>query len=147
MNRMTSNAISVLFDANVWLALCHPVHPHHAAIMTAKPAFGLGGFCRVTQMTMLRLLTSRVVMGPDVLSPAQAWDIFQRLHDENQSRFFAEPDGLEETWRNLCKNYAEMSGNNWTDAYLAAFAICVGLQFVTFDRGFRRFRGLNCRVL
>jgi len=98
-------------------------------------------------MTVLRLLTNRVVMGPEVLSPLNAWIILQRLRDENESPFFEEPAGLEETWRNLSKNHPEISGNAWTDAYLASFAICAGLQFVTFDRGFRRFAGLNCRVL
>jgi uncharacterized protein len=147
MTKMSSNATNVLFDANVWLALCHPVHPHHAVILTAQPAFGRGGFCRITQMAVLRLLTNRVVMGPDVLSPTKAWSLFRHLHDENQSQFFAEPAGLEDAWRDLSKDHLEMSGRTWTDAYLAAFAICAGLQFVTFDRGFRRFRGLNCRVL
>ena len=37
----------------------------------------------------------------------------------------------------------------WTDAYLAAFAIALGAEMVTFDRGFivYRDRGLNLALL
>lgn len=35
----------------------------------------------------------------------------------------------------------------WMDAWLAAFAICAGLQLVTFDRGFAQFAGLELLLL
>jgi toxin-antitoxin system PIN domain toxin len=40
-----------------------------------------------------------------------------------------------------------ISGSRFTDAYLAAFAIEHEATFVTFDRGFQRFRGLKLLTL
>jgi predicted nucleic acid-binding protein len=54
--------------------------------------------------------------------------------------------------RGLWLQLAERSGpapNIWLDAYLAAFAICLGAEMVTFDRGFETYRqaGLSLRIL
>jgi hypothetical protein len=58
-----------LTDANVWLALAAERHQHHAAARDWFLALGeeQAAFCRVTQMSFLRLLTNRTVMGEDVV--------------------------------------------------------------------------------
>ena len=41
----------------------------------------------------------------------------------------------------------QFSALELTDAYLAAFARCAGMQLVTFDTDFARFEGLDLLVL
>jgi predicted nucleic acid-binding protein len=67
-----------LLDANVWLALAANKHIHHAR---AKAWFTSRGdrrcaFCRVTQFALLRHLTNRAIMGPNVRTPAEAWALY-----------------------------------------------------------------------
>jgi uncharacterized protein len=144
---MTSNATSALFDVNVWLALSHPVHPHHALALSALAELPQGAFCRLTQLALLRLLTRQEVMGPDTQTAAGAWKIYHRFVDGAAAIFLEEPEQLEDGWRQWSVEYDVRSANTWSDAYLAAFAQCAGVPFVTFDRGFKRFAGLDCRVL
>lgn len=144
---MTSNASSALFDANVWLALCHTAHSHHRQAVAALPEIGPGTFCRVTQMALLRFLTRPEIMGPDLVSPREAWQYFDRLIEEKNAAFLEEPPQLKNDWKKFSAALPAASGNAWTDTYLAAFAKSSGLQLVTFDRGFRKFHGLDCRIL
>jgi predicted nucleic acid-binding protein len=55
-----------LIDANVWLALASERHEHDAAARNWFMSLGEGeaAFCRITQMTLLRLLTSPAVISP-----------------------------------------------------------------------------------
>jgi len=147
MNKMTLNASIALFDANVWLALCHTAHSHHRRAVAALPEIGTGTFCRVTQMALLRFLTRPEVMGPDLVTPAQAWQHFHQLIQEGGAAFLEEPASLPDIWHKLSAALPAASGNSWTDTYLAAFAKCSGLQLVTFDRGFGKFHDLDCRIL
>jgi len=69
------NALNFL-DANVWLALLWSRHVHSEK---AREWFERSHeeqflFCRFTQLTVLRLLTTESVMGKDVRSLSQAWD-------------------------------------------------------------------------
>ena len=51
-------------DINVWFALAVADHPHHsAAIGWWNAATAAAGFCRLTQIGLLRLLTTAAVMG------------------------------------------------------------------------------------
>jgi hypothetical protein len=144
---MTSKATSALFDVNVWLALSHRAHPHHDVALELRPGLPPGAFCRITQIALLRLLTREQVMGPDTQTAVQAWKTYRRFVEDDGAAFLAEPEGIQESWRELCGLHEIRSANSWSDAYLAAFALCAGMQFVTFDRGFRRFHGLHCRIL
>jgi len=49
-------------------------------------------------------------------------------------------------FRGLCLS-ANATGNRAPDAYLAALAIESGAEWVTADRAFERFDGLNCTLL
>jgi toxin-antitoxin system PIN domain toxin len=137
-----------LLDANVWLALTAEAHTHHASAMAywEQNAAPVTGFCRVTQMAFLRLLTNKTVMGAHVLSPVSAWKKSAEFFALPEVQLLPEPYGLEETWGYFSKAGGS-SPNLWTDAYLAAFAKCAGLRLVSFDRGFSKFEGLNCLVL
>ena len=48
---------------------------------------------------------------------------------------------------NARRKGVEASHEHWTDAYLAAFAMASQAQLVTFDRGLRRFGGVDLLVL
>ena len=57
-----------------------------------------------------------------------------------------EPANLENAWTSLM-GMRMVSGNAWTDAYLAAFAIEAGLRMITFDQGMRKWPGLALELL
>ena len=66
-----------LLDVNVWLALAHPGHTHHAAaknywLNATEPMV----FCRTTMQGFFRLVTHAAVMGVAVHTPAEAWVIY-----------------------------------------------------------------------
>jgi uncharacterized protein len=137
-----------LLDANVWLALTAEAHVHHrrAEKYWYGEAAPLAGFCRLTQLALLRHLTNKSVMGKHVLTPALAWEKCTEFLALPEVRLLAEPAGLDERLGTLC-NLGRTSPNLWTDAYLATFASCAGLRLVSFDRGFTRFAGLDLLIL
>lgn len=126
-------------DANVWLALATVGHVHHAVAQTwvAERSAGALIFCRVTQMALLRLLTTRVVMGSDVCSQKEAWRIYDGALARPGTHFLSEPPTLEQVWR-VRTGLDQPAPKLWPDAYLAAFAHGHDLRLVTFDQGFRR---------
>ena len=54
----------------------------------------------------------------------------------------AEPTGIEEVMTEWCHDGLATS-KNWTDLYLAAFAVAGGLRLVTFDDDFHSFPRLE----
>ncbi|HEX2465608.1 MAG TPA: TA system VapC family ribonuclease toxin [Thermoanaerobaculia bacterium] len=141
----------VLADVNVWLATLVAEHPHHDAAVgwwrdVLLPAGDRIAFCRVAQLGLLRLLTNEQVMGPQRKSVREAWSIYQELLTLPVVVFAPEPEGTEERLAEHCRS-VDAPRVFWTDAYLAAFARAGGLGLVTFDRGFRRYAGLDLTVL
>ena len=137
-----------LADANMWLALAFSDHVPHSI---AKQWFdaqtrGSCAFCRVTQLALLRLLANAKIMGRFVQSQQNAWTAFDRIVADPRMMYLEEPPGLEAKFRRLTQSAAP-SNAVWTDAYLAAFALCSQARLVTFDRGFSRFAGLDLLVL
>src|ERR1051325_935618 len=68
-----------LADSNVWLALALSGHQHHTAAATwleKEAAVGSLSFCRATQTSFLRLLTTKAVLnayGNPPLTNEEAW--------------------------------------------------------------------------
>ncbi len=137
-----------LCDANVLLALTYDRHAHHAAALAWLDAQTAGSalLCRVTQLSLLRLLTHATVMGEDIQSMAGAWAVYDAVAGDERFHFVTEPEELARVLRRLTQA-STASPKVWTDAYLAAFALGAGVQFVTFDRGFRQFSGLDLTLL
>ena len=137
-----------LLDANVWLALAFEAHSQHLAAKNywEGSAAATAAFCRVTQMTFLRLLTNRTVMGVHVLSTSAAWKKSSEFLALPEIQLVDEPHGIEDDWERFSKT-GRSSPNLWTDAYLAAFAHSSGFRLVTFDKGFSKFDGLDCLIL
>jgi toxin-antitoxin system PIN domain toxin len=123
-----------LIDVNVWLAAVwdrHVQHPVAKAFVDAED--DELAFCRVTEMAVLRLLTSPAVMGADARTRRQAWDIVLEVESDPRIRFLPEPRGLAPLWIALSKR-DDSSHLLWTDDYLAAFAQALGIELVTLDR-------------
>ena len=137
-----------LLDANVWLALTAEAHSCHAQARAywQDAAAETAGFCRITQLALLRHLTNKAIMGAHVLTPAAAWKKCGVLLTLPEVDFLTEPPGLSDQLGEFC-NLGRTSPNLWIDAYLASFARCAALRLVTFDQGFTRFADVDCLVL
>lgn len=135
-------------DVNVWIALTSDRHVHHPAAKS-----WLDGardrqlvFCRITEMGFLRLLTNAAVMGEDVLTPQQAWTVYDTWRADERVFFLPEPAGFSAAWRRVSQWIAG-GPNAWTDAYLATFAHAVSAGVTTFDRRFPAMDGCKVEVL
>src|SRR5437016_12691511 len=131
------NALNFL-DANVWLALLWSRHVHSER---ARYWFEQAGeeqffFCRFTQITVLRLLTTEKIMGKDTRSMSEAWALWDRTWADDRVVFLPEPENIEREFRSLSR-LTSWSPKVWADAYLLAFASVAGLNLVTFDLAFR----------
>jgi toxin-antitoxin system PIN domain toxin len=137
-----------LLDVNVWLALASGRHIHH---QIAKDWFvqlesAEAAFCRITQMSFLRLITNHRVMGGDALSQRSAWTLYEDLARDERVTFAPEPAEVEAAWKHYTQG--SFTGTNvWTDAYLAALAAVQGMKLVTFDRGLARVKDVQTLVL
>jgi uncharacterized protein len=142
----------VLADTNIWLALTLSKHAFHDAakswLLTLAASQRLA-FCRATQQSYLRLLTTGAVLAPYGLPPLtneEAWDTYVAIIDQPHITWLNEPRGLDKRWKHLSgRNTA--SPKLWMDAYLAAFAILSDAILVTSDQAFTQFAGLECHVL
>jgi len=140
------NSLNFL-DTNVWLALVWGRHSHAER---ARDWFDGSEdeqflFCRFTQLGLLRLLTTKVVLGQDVKTMPAAWEIYDQCCADERIAFLAEPPGLDSRLRTFASS-REASPKLWADAYLAAFASVAGLRLVTFDKAFRS-KPVDCLVL
>src|SRR5215475_3851175 len=122
-------------DANVWLALLWSRHIHADRVRewfesSSEEKFL---FCRVTQLTVLRLLTTAAIMGTDVRGMREAWSLWDRISADDRIEFVPEPEAIEREFCGL-SSLRSASPKVWADAYLLAFASVGGLKLVTFDR-------------
>jgi len=134
-------------DANVWLALLwnRHIHSEKAREWFERSSEEKFLFCRITQVTVLRLLTTASVMGNDVKTIPEAWDLWDKVCADDRIAFLSEPETIEPEFRRLSA-LKTASPKVWADAYLLAFASIAGLKLVTFDRGLRS-RGVEVHVL
>lgn len=137
---MTRYSKSFLFpDINVWIALTYTKHIHYDSAhrwYMALPEDARLCFCRVTQISFLRLLTTAAVMGDEVMNQAEAWNIYDDWLQEGGAAYVEEPPSVEEAFRSFTQSRNAVP-KNWADSYLAAFASVLDLRLVTFDRGFQ----------
>jgi toxin-antitoxin system PIN domain toxin len=124
-------------DVNVWLALTYQGCVHHRAAKAWFDSLASEAqlfFCRVTQLGLLRLLTTEAVMGKDeVMSQAEAWAAYDRWLEDDLVSFLSEPPEIDQAFRALSR-LKHPAPKDWADSYLAAFAVASDLRVVTFDR-------------
>ena len=143
-----------LFDTSAWLAAVFEQHPFHStarqALQQATPAES-AIFCRATQQSFLRLLSTVAIAktyGVPPLTNRDALMTLETLQSLSQVSWRDEPSGLFAQWRTLAA-HDSASPKVWMEAYLAAFSIAGGLRMVTLDRDFRSClpRGLDLLLL
>lgn len=141
--------MGALVDVNVLVALLHARHIHcekAVAWLAAQEQTAAIAICRVAQMGALRILTHPAVMKEDVKTAAEFWRGWTSLMDDERFFQFAEPPGFERTWRTVTTalRRGHVAG---TDAYLAAIAFAGKHRVVSFDRGMKRFAGVDAEIL
>lgn len=140
-----------LVDVNVFLAASIGSHAHHLTarrwVDGVEPPATLG-FCRITEMAYLRLVTQPIADGFRPLTNRTAAAMYLAWCQDERVELIGEPAGLAGLWPRLALR-DECAPKLWTDAYLAAFAIAAGCRLVTFDRAFQQFdsEGLDLLLL
>jgi uncharacterized protein len=137
---MNTSTTSFFPDINVWLAIVVERHvlSQAASAWWNQDRSDAIGFCRFTQLGLLRHLTNAATMKGSPLTNRQAWKVFETLQTDTRVRFFPEWPALD----GLLKSYSDTdqaSTNVWGDAYLAAYASVNSATLVTFDKGFAKF--------
>ena len=128
-------------DVNVWFALAVADHPHHRSAVTWwNKESSLTGFSRLTQLGLLRLLTTASAMGGQPLTNEEAWRVYDGFLSDSRVRLFPEVTALEDVLRSY-SSARQVSPKVWVDAYLAAHAAASNATLVTFDQAFARYPG------
>jgi len=137
--------MAALVDVNVLVALMHARHVHSGpAVRWLDRIDGAGAVavCRVSQMGALRILTHPSAMKDEVKSATEFWNGWDQLIEDERFLLVGEPAGLQDAWRALTAALPRGKPAE-TDCYLAGFAIAGKYRLVSFDRGLRRFAGLD----
>ena len=142
-----------LVDSNVWIALSLKDHVHHNAVKDWFASISDPAslhFCRMTQLSFLRLATTASVFalyGDPPATNVEAWGGFETLlADDRIVLREQEPKGIEPRLKEFSAR-TNASPKLWMDAYLAAFAVTGGYQLVTTDAAFTQFPGLDLLLL
>ena len=132
---------SLIFpDVNVWVALSLRAHEHSEAAWVWYRSLRADeelAFSRLTQLGLLRLLTTQSVARDETLTQIQAWAIYDGWIKNGGSCFLDEPYGIEIEFR-FHADRKTPSPKEWGDSYLVAFAAAAALPLVTFDKGLSR---------
>ncbi len=121
-------------DINVWLAVLMADHVHRAAAKRWwEQSSDSLAFVRLTQVGVLRLLTTAAAMNGQPLTMKQAWSAYDRLFSDERVVFVDEPYGIEVMLRDQTQG-ERSSPKMWADAWLQAIAVQAGGRIVTFDQ-------------
>src|SRR6267378_4328576 len=90
-------------DANVWLALLwgRHVHSEKARAWFERSADEQFFFCRFTQITVLRLVTTKEIMGKDAQNRTETWNLWDKIWADHRIAFLPEQDGWKRGSRHL----------------------------------------------
>lgn len=123
----------ILVDVGLWLAAIWGRHVHHGL---ARQWFDDQSedllLCRVTQMSLLRLMSNPAIMGQDAVTRSEAWRVIDQFWSDDRVLWADEPDHLEAVFRAISARN-DNSHKLWTDDYLAAFAQASGAVLATLD--------------
>lgn len=141
---MSKSTTSLSFpDVNVWLALTLENHIHRE---TAKSWWRAGdgpiAFTRITQIGLLRLLTTPAAMDGKPLGMNDAWRVHDRFFEDDRVMLLPESDDVETYFREYASGRIA-SPKIWADAWLLAIARGAAGTVVTFDRALGA-RGALC---
>jgi toxin-antitoxin system PIN domain toxin len=125
-------------DLNVWLALTWVNHRHSEAAWDwfFRQDNNNFYFCRLTQIGLLRLLTTTAIMGKDVLTVGAAWKVYDRWLEDSRIGIRQEPLELNAAFRAATLSVSRLSSPKAIgDCYLLAVSQVMDATLVTFDRG------------
>jgi uncharacterized protein len=123
----------ILVDVGVWLAAIWGRHAQHRIAtqwFDEQPDDLI--LCRVTQMSLLRLISNPAIMREDAVTRSEAWRIIDQLWSDNRVLWAEEPDHLESVFRAISARN-DNCHKLWTDDYLAAFAQASSASLATLD--------------
>ena len=138
-----------LCDSNVFVALTVQAHSaHNTALgwMRTLVVEDTLGFCRMSEMSFLRLLTQKIAEG---YRPVKNEEAVEKLKQWKATAFIevcAEPEEMEADWLRLA-GVGLAAPKRWMDAYLAVFAMRAGMRLVTLDGDFEKFKAEGLDVL
>jgi toxin-antitoxin system PIN domain toxin len=135
-----------IFDANILIYAHRAEAPYHARchqLLFQAAASGTLSTCDMVLCAFVRVVSNpRIFKKPSPLK--DALEIAERLRNGPGQHFVTPGPGHWNIFRELALQ-AEARGNLLSDAYLAALAIEHGLELVSADRDFARFKGLKWR--
>src|ERR1700693_3767980 len=95
----TNRSMNILnfLDANVWLALLwsRHIHSEKARAWFERSSEEKFFFCRITQITVLRLLTTQMVMRNDAKTMSEAWALWDKVCADDRIAMLAAPEDIE----------------------------------------------------
>jgi toxin-antitoxin system PIN domain toxin len=144
---MKRSTTSCFPDINVWLALAvkrHVFHPLASAWWEQDDSDAIG-FCRFTQIGLLRHLTTEATMKGKPLTNEQAWRVYEGFRADVRVRLFPEIPPLDEAFKTY-SNIAQPAPKIWGDCYLAAHAVTNAARLITFDKDFSKYE-IDCLIL
>ena len=114
-----------LLDSNVWVALTIDRHEHHPEALAwfgEVPDDRSVCFCRMTQNSFLRLVSSRNIFEEDSMTNEQAIKVYRRFRLDPRVGWMDEPAGLEDMWFGAA-SVRSAAPKRWMDAYLHTCAL------------------------
>jgi uncharacterized protein len=125
------------------------MHGAVKAVVSAQTEPGSILFCRATQQSFFRLMTTAALFKPfdlPALTNHQAWELYDAFLANQHVAFVGETISIDQLWKEF-SDFKSASPKVWMDAYLAAFAIEHGYTLVTLDRDFEQFPGLAVEII
>jgi toxin-antitoxin system PIN domain toxin len=134
-----------LLDANILIGAFRSDDPAHLRLKDWLEGTLTEGaritFPPLVEVAFLRIVTHpHIFQVPSALVEAQGF--LQALQESGQFRETRWTGRMRERWWRWCRDL-DLRGNDVNDAYLAALAAEERCRFVSRDRGFKRFRGLD----
>jgi len=107
-------------DVYLWFALAVGDHPQYSpALRWENEESSLGGFSWLTQVGLMRLLTT--ASGGQPLPKQEAWRVYEGFLSDSRVRVFPELPALEDLFRSYSK-LRQASPKIWVEPYLAGHA-------------------------
>jgi predicted nucleic acid-binding protein len=128
---------SLIFpDLNVWVALSLRAHEHNDLAWKWYRSLRHNeelAFCRMSQIGMMRLLSTQSIAKDETLTQLGAWAVYDGWIKNGGAVFMEEPLGIDIEFR-FYADRSTPSPKEWGDSYLIAFAAAASLPLVTFDK-------------
>lgn len=123
-------------DVNVWMAVLLAEHSHHDLAKSWWRSDNSDSLCftRITQLSVLRLLTTPAIMNGKPLTMNAAWKAYDRLFLDERVTYSPETDGIEKIFRDYTST-STPSPKVWADSWLLAMAKSHNGTVITFDKG------------